>query len=45
MQRVPQPAEQRQNLTQPAALAPSPSVVGYFDGQEVFFVHTETSDP
>jgi hypothetical protein len=42
---VPTPETQRQNLTQPAAKAPIPSIVGYFDNQQVLFVHTEASDP
>jgi hypothetical protein len=44
MQRVPQPDAERANLTQPAEKAPVPSIVGYFDGQEMLFVHTEASN-
>lgn len=42
---VPEPGSQRQNLTQPAATTPILSMVGYFDGEDVLFVHTEISDP
>lgn len=43
--RVPEPAQKRQNLTQPAETAPIPSVVGYYEGEDVLFTHTEISDP
>lgn len=45
MQRVPEPDTERRNLTQPATKPPIPAIVGYFDGQEILFVHTEASDP
>lgn len=45
MQRVPQPGSERENSTQPAESTPIPSIVGYYEGQRIQFVHTETSDP
>lgn len=44
MQRVPQPDTERANLTQPAERAPIPSIVGYYNDQEILFVHTEASN-
>lgn len=43
--RVPESEAQRQNMTQPAETAPMPSIVGYFEGEDVLFTHAEISDP
>lgn len=38
-----EPEPQPQNLTQPAETTSIPSVVGYYEGEDVLFVHTEVS--